>query len=183
MLDDAGVVPGRELRRTDALREREQLGEPEAAVAGDARVRGLAARVPAHEGRDDRAPEGLPQVERHVRQPAGMTGVAGGDHRARRAAGALRVRPLRVEPEPKRHPHCRRAGLDQRDCTVDPAAHRDSDPVRVPARADRRADRIRERVEREELSSDRSSLEQRQTAQVLGDAGSIGLDDLHAVDP
>ena len=43
VLDDAGVVAGRELRRADALREREQLREPEPAVA--ARCTGSASRL------------------------------------------------------------------------------------------------------------------------------------------
>src|SRR4029450_4470532 len=61
--DDARVVPGRKPRRAGALGEGEQLGEAKAAVARDARVRRLAARVPADERRDDRAAELLAQAE------------------------------------------------------------------------------------------------------------------------
>ena len=102
-LDDPRVVTGGERRRTDTAREREQLGEAEAAVAADARVRRLAARVAAHERRHDRTAERLAQVERHVRQAARVTRLARGDHRARRAAGPLRVGPVRVEPQPECH--------------------------------------------------------------------------------
>ena len=80
MADDARVVARREPRRAGAFREREQLREPEAAVAGDARVRRLAARVAADERRDDRAAELLAKVERHVRKAEAMAGLARGDH-------------------------------------------------------------------------------------------------------
>src|SRR5581483_6209603 len=56
-LDDARIVAGRQLRGADPPREREELGEPEAPVAADARVRRLAACVAAHERRDDGATE------------------------------------------------------------------------------------------------------------------------------
>ena len=56
-LDDPRVVTGREARGTHAAREREQLGEAEASVAADARVRRLTSRVPTHERCDDGAAE------------------------------------------------------------------------------------------------------------------------------
>src|SRR5581483_10797801 len=71
--DDACVVPGREAGGAGATRERKQLREAEAAVAADARVRRVAARVAAHERLDDGAAERLPQVERHVRQAESVT--------------------------------------------------------------------------------------------------------------
>ena len=52
MLDDPGVVPGRECVGTRAVREREQPGEAKAAVAMDAWVGRLAAFVAAHERLD-----------------------------------------------------------------------------------------------------------------------------------
>ena len=57
VLGDARVMAGREPVAAGACREREQFGEAEAAVAADARVRRLAARVAAHERRDDCAAE------------------------------------------------------------------------------------------------------------------------------
>src|SRR5581483_10708046 len=98
-LDDARVMTCRESRRAGALRERKQLGEAEAAVAADARVRRLAARVAAHERLHDRLAERLAQVERDVREPERMARLARRDHRARRATCALGARPSRVEPE------------------------------------------------------------------------------------
>ena len=44
MLDDPRVVARRQARRADTAGEREQLGEPEPAVAADARIRRLAPR-------------------------------------------------------------------------------------------------------------------------------------------
>src|SRR5262249_52722267 len=64
--DDARVVPRRESRRACALGERKQLGEAEAPVAADARVRALPLRVAAHEPRHDGAPELLTEGERHM---------------------------------------------------------------------------------------------------------------------
>src|SRR6185312_1915709 len=91
-LDDPRVVAGRQPLGAGALGEREQLGEAEAAVAADARVRRLAGRVAAHERLDHCAAELLAQVERDVRKPSPVTGRAGRQHGLRRAAGALRVR-------------------------------------------------------------------------------------------
>ena len=53
MFDDARVVARREAGGAGAAREREQLGEAEAAVAADARVRRLALGVAGDEGVDD----------------------------------------------------------------------------------------------------------------------------------
>ena len=80
VLDDPSVVARREPRRARALGEGEQLGEAEAPVATDARVRGLSLGVPPHERRDDCAPELLPEVERHVRAPERVAGLARRDH-------------------------------------------------------------------------------------------------------
>ena len=80
VLADARVVTGREPVAPRALREREQLGEAEGAVAANARVRRLAARVPAHEAGDDRLSELLAQVEGHVRQAEPVTRLTRRDH-------------------------------------------------------------------------------------------------------
>ena len=135
-LDDPGVVAGREAGGADPPREGEQLGEPEAAVAADARVRRLAPRVAAHERADDGAPEPLAEVEREVRDPEPVAGLARRDDRRGRAAGSIGVRPARVDPEAQRDPDRLVAGLagaEERDCAVDPAAHRDGDPTVAPA--------------------------------------------------
>ena len=108
-LDDPRVVARRKRRCTDAAREREQLGETEAAVAADARVRRLASRVTADERCDDGAAKRLTKIEGDVRQTARVTRLARGDHRARRAAGALGVRPVRIEPQPQRDADRRRS--------------------------------------------------------------------------
>src|SRR5436190_12569791 len=74
VLDDTGVVAGDEHVGAGAAREREQAPEAERAVAAHAGVRRLAARVPSHERADDRAPEVLAQVERHVRHAERVAG-------------------------------------------------------------------------------------------------------------
>src|SRR5207244_5978916 len=61
VLDDTGVVSRREASCARPAREREQLGEAKAAVAADARIGRLAARVAAHERLDDRPAELLAQ--------------------------------------------------------------------------------------------------------------------------
>src|SRR5439155_11463139 len=76
VVDDPGVVAGRQPGGTGATRERKQLGEPEAPVAADAGVRRLAARVAADERFDDGAPERVAKVERHVGDAEPMTGRA-----------------------------------------------------------------------------------------------------------
>ena len=182
MPDDARVVPGREARGAGALREREQLGETEAAVAGDARVRRLAARVAADERPDDRAAELLAQVERDVRQAALVTRLARGDHGARRAAGALAVRPGRIHPEPQRDAERVPSRAQERDRAVDAAAHRDCDALGMRLRAKDLRERIRERVDGERLAADGRSLEQRQSLDVAREPRRVGGDDAVALD-
>ena len=156
-------MAGREPRGAGALGEREQLGEAEAAVAADARVRRLAARVAADERRDDGAAELLAEVERDVRQAELVAGRAGGEHRLGRAARALGVGPLRIEPEPQRDADRLRARAEERDRAVDAAAHRDRDALRVGLGAEHLPERVRERVDRELVAADRGCLEQGQT--------------------
>ena len=151
MLDDPRVVAGGEPRGAGPAREREQLGEAKAAVAARARVRRLAARVAADERLDDGAAEALPQVERDVREAERVAGLARGDHRLGRAAGPLRVRPVRVGPEPERDADrvaARRAGARPRS-----RRRRSSPPRRGRARARRgRRARARSRARRPRAS-------------------------------
>ena len=74
---DTSVVPRRQPGRARAPREREQLVEPERAVAPRARIRRLPALVAADERIDDRPPELVAQVERHVRKTEAVAGLAG----------------------------------------------------------------------------------------------------------
>ena len=100
-----------------------------------------------------------------------------------RAAGALDVRPLGVDPEAERHADGARARREERNRRVDAAAHRNRDPAGVGARADDRAEGVRERVHGQRLAADRGRLEQRQAAQVVRQAVRVGVDDPVAVDP
>src|SRR5688500_3315656 len=101
MRRDARVVARGEPGGPGTAREGEQLGEAEAAVAADARVRRLAARVAADERRDDRPPELVSQVEGDVRQAERVAGLARREHGLRRAAGTFDVRARGVDPEPE----------------------------------------------------------------------------------
>ena len=161
-LDDARVVARREPLGAGALGEGEQLGEAEAAVAADARVRRLTGRVAAHERLDHRAAKLLAQVERDVRDPEPVAGPARGDHGLGRAAGALGVGPLRVEPEAQGDADRVLAGAQQRDRAVDAAAHRHGDAAGSRLGAKDLRERVCERVHRELVAADRRRLEQRQ---------------------
>ena len=90
MLLQAGVVARGERLRSDPLRKREERCEAKASVAADARVRGFAARVAPHEWGDDRLTEPFAEVESRVGKPEPVAALPRGDHRLRRAAGALR---------------------------------------------------------------------------------------------
>ncbi len=182
MLVDTRVVAGGEPVAAGAAGEREQLCEAEAAVAGDARIRRLAARVAAHERRHHCAPELFPEVERDMRQPQPVAGLACGDHRLGRAAGALRVRAVRVEPETKRHADGVRSRTEQRHRTVDAAAHRHRRPSGARLGAEDRSERRRERVDRERLAADGGRLEQRQSGQRALEPVGVRVDDRLAFD-
>ena len=175
-------MAGREALGAGAPREGEQLGEAEAAVAARARVRRLAARVAADEGRDDRAAELLAQVERHVRHAEPVARLACRDHALGRAARALGVGPGRVEPEPQRHADRVRQRAQQRDGAVDAAAHRDGDASGRRLGAEDRPERVCERVDGERLAADRRRLEQRQSREVAVEPRRVRLDDPVAVD-
>jgi len=88
-----------------------------------------------------------------------------------------------IEPEPQGHADSAGPRTEQRDGAVDAAAHRHRHTRRVRASPHRRSERVRERVDRKRLSSHRRRLEQREAAEVLGDAWRIGVNDLVAVDP
>ena len=164
------------------LREREQPAEPEEAVAADAGIGRLAALVAPDERLDDRLQEVLAGVERHMREAALVAGSPGCEHRLRRTAGALDVRPFRVEPEPERDAHRLRAGAQQGHSAVDAAAHCDGHTVGIPARAEDRPERVRERVDHELVSADRRRFEQRQADERTVESVGVRADDAVAVD-
>ena len=101
-LDEARVVAGRDVPGAQPLGRVDERREPVGAVAGRARVRGLAARVAGDERLDDGAAEGLAAVQRDVRQAERVTALARAQHGCGRAAGALGVGRLLVDPEPQR---------------------------------------------------------------------------------
>jgi hypothetical protein len=181
-LDDARVVARHQVLGAGAPRERQQLGEAEAAVAARARIRRLAARIAAHERRHDRAPELLAEVERHVRHAEAVARLARRDHALGRAAGALGVRPLRIEPEAKRHTHRVRQGAQERDRAVHAAAHRHRDPARTRPRAEGRPERVRKRIHDQGLAPDCRRLEEGQAREVALEARRVRLDDPLTVD-
>ena len=129
MVHDAGVVARREAGAPARRGEREQLGEAEAAVAADARVRRLTLGVPGDERLNDRGAELLPQIERDVRKPEPVAGRARGDDGLGRAAGPLGVGAGRIEPEPERDPDRVLACAEKRDRAVHAAAHRNGDAL------------------------------------------------------
>ena len=182
MLDRAGVVARPQLRRPGPRGEGEQLGEAEAAVAATARVRRLTTGVRLHERLDDGVAELLAEVERHVRQSERVARLPSGDHGVGGAAGALRIRAGRVEPEPQRDTDRLRPRAEQRDGAVDAAAHCDRDPARVRLGPEDRSERVRERVGGERLPGDGGRLEQRQARQRALEARRVGGDDPVAVD-
>src|SRR4029077_17600151 len=102
VLDDPGVVPGCERVCPGAVREGEQPGETEATVAVDARVRRLATLVTAYEWIHPGAANLVAQIERHVRNAERITRRPCSKDGVGRAAGALRVGTVRIEPEPQR---------------------------------------------------------------------------------
>ena len=118
-----------------------------------------------------------------MRQPACMTGLACGNHRGRRAASALGVGPRRIDPEPEGDADRGLSYCEQRDRTVDAAAHRHRGAAGVGRTADGAADRVRERVDGKRLAADRRRLEQRQARELAVEPGRIGADDPRAVDP
>ena len=93
MLDDPRVVARRQPRRADAAGEREQLGEPEPAVAADAGIRRLAPGIAANERRRRRHGE-TPRADRVSRaagrgrdRSARAATTAAGEQQARSTSG------------------------------------------------------------------------------------------------
>ena len=111
-----------------------------------------------------------------------MAGGPSGDHSRRRAARALDVAPLRVDPEPQRHSDRLRSGAEQRHRAVDAAAHRDRDPLRVASRPEDRPDRGGERVHGELVAADGGRLEQGQPLERPVEPLGVRRDDPVAVD-
>ena len=183
-LDDPRVVAGRKPRRADAVGEGDELVEAEAAVATHARVRRRAGRVTGDEGLDDRAAELLAQVESDVREPARVAGRARLDHGRGRAAGALGVAAVRIDPEPERDADRGRGPASSRATALStPPLIATATRSRVGCGRDDRPDRVRERVDRERLAADRRRLEQRQAREVAVEARRVRTDDSLAVDP
>src|SRR3989442_7009370 len=176
MLDDPGVVPGREGVRTCAVREGEPLGEAKAAVAMDAWVGRLAAFVAAHERLDHRAAKLFAQVERHVWDTERMTSSACSKDRIGRAASTLGIGPVRIEPEPQSDADRVRQRLEQRNGTVDASTHRNCNAPNRPRRPKDRPNRISERINGKRLPPNGSSLERRQPNERTLEPRSISLD-------
>ena len=182
MVDDPRVVAGREAGGAGPPGEGEQLREAKAAVAADAWIRGLASGVAANEGSHDSPAKLVTKVKRHVRQAERVARFARRDHGLRRAAGALRVRGRRVDPEPQRHTDRSGPGAQQRDGAVDTAAHRHSDAISVRLGSKDLPERVRECVGSERLARHRGRLEQRQTCERALQADGVRVDDPVAVD-
>src|SRR6266540_99409 len=181
--DDPRVVAGGQAGGPGPVGERQQLCEPEAPVAGDARVRRFSVRVAADERLHDLPLELAAQVERHMRATESMAGLAGGHDGLRGAAGPLGARPRGIEPQAKRDADRVRAGAEQRDRAVDPAAHRDGDARGRGLRPEDRPESARKRVDGKRLASHGRGLEQRQPLQVALEPVGISVDDSLAVGP
>ena len=116
--------------------------QPEVAVAGRARVRRLPRLVAGDEAGHDGVAEGVTKVERQVRKPALVAEIARPAHAARRAAGAVGVGRVRVDPELQRDAERLGRRLGERDGRVDAARTSPRPPGRRRARS-RRARRRR----------------------------------------
>ena len=98
-LDEARVVTGRYLPSPETLGDCDQRRQTVGAVAGRARIRGLTARVAGHERLDHGTAKGLASVERDVWQPEGVAALTRAQHGRGRAAGALGIGCLLVDPQ------------------------------------------------------------------------------------
>src|SRR5579862_2547750 len=178
MLHRARVVPGGEAVAPGAVGELEQLPEAEAAVAVDARVRRLAARVATYEVADDLVAEGLAQIEGDVRQAEAVARLARGDDRLGRAARALCVAAGGIEPQAERHADGVGERTEERDGAVHAAAHRHGGAAWLRVRAEDPADGVRECVGDERLAWNGGRLEQREPRELRP----VRVDDAVAVD-
>ena len=183
MLRDTRIVAGRKPVAAGAPRKREQLGEAEAAVAADARIRRLAARVSPHERRHDRAAKLLAQVERDVRKAEPVARLARRDHGFGRAAGPVRVRARRgrARGEASRRS---RSGPARSSATALSTPPLIATAVRPATGSARKTGPIAfaSASTAKRLAADRGSLEQRQPGERTFEPGRIRLDDAVAVD-
>ena len=139
-------MAGGELRRTEAIGERDHRVDPQLAVAEHAGVRGPSLGVPLDEGGTTPRAELVLEVEGQMRDAERMGDAASGEHRLGRAAASLPVRPL-IRPELQRHGDHFAARLvltEGGDRRVDSAAERDQDPLAVPRRRGQRRTRAGE---------------------------------------
>ena len=166
---------------TSAPGELDERVEAEGTVAAHARVGSQAFSVPVDERLHNGRAELLAEIERDVREPEPVAGLPRRDHGVGRAAGPLRARAGRVEPEAQRDADRVRSCAEERDGAVDATAHRNGDAARRRGRGEDRRDRVRERVGRERLTRNRGGLEQRETDERPLETGCIGLDDPVAV--
>ena len=111
-----------------------------------------------------------------------MAGLAGGDDCLGRAASALRVGAVGIEPKAQRDPDRSRARAQQRDRAVDAAAHRDRDAPGRGSRAKHGSDRVRQRVGGQRLATDGGRLEKGEPNEGPLEPRRVGLDDALAVD-
>jgi len=189
VLREASVVAGGEPGGADPPREGEELGEAEAAVAADARIRSLAACVAGDERPDDRAAELLAEVEREVRHTERVAGLARGDDGCGRAARALAVRAGRVGPEAKGDADRLRPRLtdaQESDRAVHAAAHGDGDAlgaVRRRRRRDDGAEGVGERVGCERPARGGTRGDERKSAHGRAELGHARAVAVHADDP
>jgi hypothetical protein len=98
-----------------------------------------------------------------------------------RAAGTLRVGPVRIEPEPQSDADRIRQRLEQRDCAVDTAAHRNGNAPGHPRGTKNGPDRVSERIDCERLPTNGSSLQQSQANKRTIEPESLRLDNAFAV--
>jgi hypothetical protein len=121
-----------------------------------------------------------------VRKPERLTGLARGDDRRRRAAGAVGVLARRVRPQAERDADRlvpRVAGAEQRNRAVHAAAHRDGDALVPRDRGDGGPEGVVERVGGEPLAGDARSLEEGTPLDLAEQVGHAGPVSRRAVDP
>ena len=106
-----------------------------------------------------------------------MTGRARCKHRFGGTAGALRSRPVGIQPEPKRDAHGIRQRAKQCHRAVDAPAHRNRGARRRRRSSKHWSERVRKRVDRERLAADGRGLEQRQAGERTVETGRVRLDD------
>jgi len=182
MPDDPCVMSCRQRVGAGTLGKGKQPGKAEAAVAVDARVGRLAAFVAAHKWLDYGAAKFLTQVEGHMGHAERVTRGARSKDSIGRAAGTLGVGPVRIEPEPQSDADRIRQRLEQCDCAVDTAAHRNGNAPRQPRSAKNRPDRVGKRIDRKRLPTNRSSLQQSQSNERTIEPGSVSLNNALAIE-